>query len=547
MTSLKRTTQAAVLASALALTACSSGGGGSGSAASPTVSDSTLTWGTTTEPVCFDPHQNNQNNAFSIYRNYTETLLDYDEDGELVPWLATDWDVSKDGKTYTFTLRDDVTFSDGTPLTADAVKDNFDWVTDPNNTPGFAGKQLQYLEKTEAVSDTELTLTLSQPDGSLLGSLAGPSLGILAPSTLKLPAEDLCAGGSSLVGTGPFVFSDYERGQDATFTRNDDYNWAPESRDHQGPAYVREVVYRFLPESSVRLGALTSGQVDLIDGIQGTDVKQVDGAPGLTYQTAEHAGTSFSLNFNYLEAPLDDQRVRKAIQDGFDVDQLVDSVYFGTVKRAWSQVSSASSFYDPETENSWGNDIDGANSLLDEAGWDEKTPDGIRIKGGKTLTVTALYPQPYVRDNRDQLVQAVSAALMKNIGVDLELKTVPIGEFTDKVADGDWGLYPNSQAQADPGQSLFTLTDEQGNFLFPTGTKTDGDLHQQLIEASAATEPAERKAAYNSVQKYLLDEAYVIPLFVPTYQIGAQNSVRGITFQQQAGVPDGAYDISISD
>jgi peptide/nickel transport system substrate-binding protein len=533
---------AVLLGVSLAVTACAGAAPETVSNAGAVVSDDTLTWGTATEPVCFDPHQNSQNNAFAISRNFAESLVATDEDGEFHPWLASSWEISPDGLSYTFELRDDVTFSDGTPLDAEAVKANLDWVTDPANKPGFAGLQVQYVDSTTVVDEHTVQIALSQADSSLLGSLSGVSLGILSPASLIEDATALCAGGPALIGTGPFTFADYTRGQSATFERYDDYDWAPETKEHEGRAYLKEVVYRFLPESSVRTGSLTSNQVDVIDSISALDKQQIDAQDTLEYLTAEHAGTAFSLNVNYTTAPLDDIRVRKALQSGFEAETLVDSIYFDTVEPAWSQIASASSFYDPETEGSWGNDVDEANELLDEAGWTGRNADDVRTKDGVALTVTAVYPQPYVRDNRDQLVQAVAAEVKKNTGIDLQLKIVPIGEFTDSVAAKQWGLYPNSQAQADPGQSLFTLLDGQGNFLFKDPAATDQKLHADLVAAVGEVDPAKRLSDYAAIQEYILEQAYVIPLFVPTYQLGSAGTVHGLAFQPQAGVPDGAYD-----
>jgi peptide/nickel transport system substrate-binding protein len=535
-------TAAVVLGVTLAASACAATAPEASSNAGAVVGDDTLTWGTATEPVCFDPHQNSQNNAFAISRNFAESLVSTDEKGEFHPWLASSWEISPDGTSYTFTLRDDVTFSDGTPFNADAVKANIDWVTDETNKPGFAGLQVQYVESTTVIDESTVQISLSQADSSLLGSLAGVSLGILAPASLAAESTALCAGGPALIGTGPFTFAEYTRGQSATFERYEDYDWAPETRDHEGKAYLKEVVYRFLPESSVRTGSLTSQQVDVIDSISALDKQQIDAQDGLEYLTADHAGTAFSLNVNYTTAPLDDIKVRQALQAGFNAETLVDSIYFDTVQPAWSQIASASAFYDPETEGSWGDDVDKANDLLDEAGWTERNADDVRTKNGEALTVTAVYPQPYVRDNRDQLVQAVAAEVKKNTGIDLQLKIVPIGEFTDSVAAKQWGLYPNSQAQADPGQSLFTLLDGQGNFLFKDPAATDQKLHADLVAAVGEVDPAKRLSDYAAIQEYILEQAYVIPLFVPTYQLGSLSSVHGLAFQDQAGVPDGAYD-----
>ena len=191
------------IASILTLSACQKQTSTStAQAATQPSSGSSLTWGVGTEPSCFDPHSSSQQNAFFLIRNFVDSLVAKLADGSFVPWLAKSWQISDDGKTYTFTLREDVKFSDGTPFNADAVKANFDYIIKNAATTSSSASLLVQYEHIEVLSPTQVKIVLKQPDSTTLESLSSVKLGFLSPKTLN-ENKDLCAGGPALIGTGP--------------------------------------------------------------------------------------------------------------------------------------------------------------------------------------------------------------------------------------------------------------------------------------------------------------------------------------------------------
>lgn len=332
-------------------------------AAEQPVSGGALKWGVTTEPACFDPHRSSQQAAFFVARNYIDSLIAKKTDGTFAPWLAAEWSVSADGKEYSYKLREDVVFHDGEKFDAAAVKANFDFIKKPENAV-TAVSLLPNYDHAEVVSPYVVKLVLASPDSSFLESTSNVKLGLISPKSLE--KGDLCGGGAALAGTGPFVFESYTRGQSAVFARNPAYNWAPGNAAHNGAAYLDRVTFRFLPEYAVRTGALASGQVDLIEGVQPTDAPLFAEQPGFKLLTGPSgASTSFTFNINYTKAPADDVRVRRALRDGFDLEPIVKQVYLGTVPRAWSIIGPANPAYNKALVGSWGNDVAGANKLLD--------------------------------------------------------------------------------------------------------------------------------------------------------------------------------------
>jgi peptide/nickel transport system substrate-binding protein len=507
------------------------------------VSGGAITWGVATEPNCFDPHRASQQAAFFVARNYIDSLVGKKTDGSFAPWLATEWSISADGKEYTYKLREDVVFHDGEKFDAAAVKANYDFVKKPENAAN-AVALLQSFGRAEVVSPYVIKLILSEPDSSFLESTSNVKLGLISPKSLA--KGDLCGGGPGLAGTGPFVFERYNRGQSAVFARNKDYKWQPGYAAHQGSAYLDRVTLRFLPEAAVRAGALTSGQVDLIEGVQPTDVPLFADQAGFKLLTGPSgASTSFTFNINYTRAPADDVRVRRAIRDGFDLEPLVKQVYLGTAPRAWSIIGPSNPAYNKALVGAWGNDIPGANKLLDEAGWTGRDAEGFRTKDGKRLSIEVGYPQPYVRDNRDVLIQGIQAALRKNVGLDLNLRIITAGEYAKNNANGTWIIYPNTDNPSDPARELWDMLGSKG-FLYANVANPDPEITGLIDQALQSTDAARKRELTDAIQKRGIDQAFIVPMFAPRWFLAAKSTVNGLSFEAGLDSPSGAYDFWVA-
>ncbi|HEY9347943.1 MAG TPA: ABC transporter substrate-binding protein, partial [Inquilinus sp.] len=346
-----------------------------------------LTWGVETEPTTLNPHLNGQAKAKLLLRNAFESLLARTADGGYVPWLATGYKVSDDGKTYSFTLRDDVTFSDGRKLDAAAVVTNVTKVKDPAYSAAISTGPISRIAEARAVDGRTVELTLKDPYAPFLDYIA--ALEIISPAAFDSPK--LKAGGPEVAGTGPFILDRYVKGQDAHFIRNPTYNWAPSTASHQGPAYLDEVTYRFLSESSVRTGALSSGQVDLIEGISGNDAGLFRDDAEFRYRHALNSGTPCTLYLNTTYGLTQDVRVRRAVIAAVDVDAVLQSVYRGERTRSWGITAPIDTqLYDAGIEGGYGNDPKLANALLDEAGWTGRDAEGFRTKDGQRLRIEAI-------------------------------------------------------------------------------------------------------------------------------------------------------------
>jgi peptide/nickel transport system substrate-binding protein len=362
------------------------------------VTGGTAVWGVETEPSTLNPHLNGQAKAKLILRNVYESLLARTPDGGYVLWLATSYSVSEDGRTYAVALREGVTFGDGEKLDAAAVALNFTRLKDPAYSGSISAEHVSHVARAEAADARTLVLTLAAPYAPFLDGAAG--LEIISPKSFG--SGQLKAGGREIAGTGPFVLDRYVRGQEIRFLRNPAYNWAPPTAGRQGPAYLEGITYRFLPKSAVRTGALSSGQVDLIEDISGNDAALFRDDPEFTYQRALNTGTPYTLYLNITHGPTRDVLVRRAIMAAADVETVIRSIYRGERTRAWGALTPADrDFYDASIERGYGFDPAQANRLLDQAGWDTRDASGFRVKGGARLTVEVVQSQATVRDQRD--------------------------------------------------------------------------------------------------------------------------------------------------
>jgi peptide/nickel transport system substrate-binding protein len=491
--------------------------------------------------VTLNAQINGQAKARVVVRNLFDSLLARTDQGEYVPWLATGYEISDEGRSFIFTLRDGVRFTDGLPLDAEAVALNFRKVQNAAYAKNLGGGPITRLKEAKALDSRRVKLTLSEMYSHFLGIAAG--LEILSPAAFD--SKELNAGGKSIAGSGPFVLAEYVRGQEVRFVRNPDYKWGPANAPQTGTAYLDEVVYRFLPESSVRIGALTSGQVDIIEGISGNDAGIFRDDDSYTYQRGYNTGTPYSLFFNVEYGPTRDVKVRKAIGASVDLDAVLQSVYRGERTRAWGINSPIEAqVYDPAIEKKYGFDAALANRLLDEAGWTGRDAEGIRTKGDERLSIHLVQAQATVRDQRDVLLQALQAQAKQNAGIDLAIEYVDAGTYTERRNSGKYGIIANSNAQID-GLDLeykYLPIDDGGAHGFSRATNPE--LKQWLRQASSTLDAEKRSEIYSKLQDFiLLKEALAFPLYVPDDQVAAAAEVKGVRFRSHAQMPENSYGI----
>ncbi|SFM35590.1 ABC transporter substrate-binding protein [Methylobacterium pseudosasicola] len=487
----------------------------------------TLTVGLASDTAIIDPSITGSSITALITRHVVDSLVGQAEDKSFTPWLAERWEVNADNTVYTFHLRRGVTFSDGTRLDAEAVTFNINRILDPKTTSSYAKSLLGPLDTVTAPDPDTVVFRYTQPFVPLLQGLSLPYLGIQSPTYLR----DARSTTNTVVGSGPFILERYVKGSGSHLVRRKDYAWGPGFAAHTGPAYLDAIAFRYLPEAAVRLGALTSGQIQAIDEVPPANFRAVQADPRLRVVTRENPGVNWSLFLNTSRGPFADIRVRQAFQSAIDIPALVKVAFFGSLKPADNILGPATLHYDPAVARSWGFDPQRAARLLDEAGWTRTGPEGIRTKAGARLAIRLVYDTAFWGADNLTLVQAVQYAV-KKAGFDLQLDPVDAGGFTARTAANDYDSASIYYVRPEPD---ILRTVFHSAYIPPNGANFSRvtALDAALTQAVGAPD-AVRGGLYRQIQAEIIGSAYAVPLYVPAFQLGASKRLNGISWTANA-------------
>ncbi|WP_209561209.1 ABC transporter substrate-binding protein [Frigoribacterium sp. PvP032] len=489
----------------------------------------TLTYATgDAEPTCLDPHVGGNYPQALVSTQYLESLVSKDADGEIVPWLADSWVEADDGLSWTFTLRDGVQFTDGTPFDAAAVAANVAHLQDPETLSSTGYLALQKVTGVEAVDARTARFDLSEPDSALLESLTQPWLAMESPEALQRSQEVNC---ESPVGTGPFVVESWTKQDRVVLSRNDDYSSPPADADHDGPAHLDEVVWRFIPDSAARYAALQAGQVDVIDNVQPDTLVAAAKDDTLDEIDAPRPGAANRIELNSGKAPFDDERVRQAFITGVDVNDGIDSLFFGTAKRSYSPLSSVEPLAWSD-ESLFDVDPDAAGDLLDEAGWTERDSEGYRTKGGERLSLEFPVSTNQSIPAEQSLFEQIQAGA-KQLGIEVVLSPLDLSSWYGALAANDYDLVSAPYTKVGP-DVLRILYDTAGITPAPSGyfanlaQLSDPALDELLTDAAQTSDTDERADLYQQAQQTILESYTVLPLYDQQNHYLVRSSVTGV-------------------
>lgn len=465
----------------------------------------------------------------ALVNNLTSRLLYQDpETLELEPWIATALpEVNEDATEYTFDIRTDVTYADGTPLTAENVVANIElFGTGDTDRALIVSEAINDFEAGEVVDEDTVRFTFSAPAPGFAQAVSTINSGLLADATLERDSEGFGPGNATeIIGAGPFVVEAEEVGTSIRLAARDDYAWAPASFPNQGRPYVDAVDIVIAPEDSVRIGALTAGQADIARQVEPQHEEEVASA-GLEIVSAQTNGVNNGLSFRFDHPLLEDIRVRQALIAGIDREAIVSSIFSEHYPLATSSLSRTALGYQDQGD-AYAFDPERAAQLLDEAGW-EPGADGIRTRDGERLhlVVNEALPQPRSRD-----VITLVAQQLREIGVELELFQGDQAAQTAASADIDQiQIYHSMVGRADFDVIKSQYSIENRNTLQNAdadGNPVDAQLEDLLQQVAAAPTTEGREEADAAVQAYLTEQAYVLPFFEEPQVYGVQPRVHG--------------------
>jgi peptide/nickel transport system substrate-binding protein len=473
------------LALALALSAC--GGDGSSDDGDAAGGDGggkdggTLTLGTVVPPASLAAKASNWSNGAPYLQAMYDSLLRQAPDGEVGPWLATEWSYNDDRTVLTMTLRDDVTFTDGTPFTAEVAAQNLVRFRDSAASP--IANTLAALADAKAVDPTTLQLTLSAPEPALLIYLAQAAGAQESPASFDKPDE-----ATNAVGSGPYVV-DTKRtvvGSSYVFTKNDDY-WAPDAQHYD------EVVMNVYTTSQTIVSAVQGGQVNATAMLDTQSQPQVEAA-GYEVQTNEinWAGLTLFDRTGQLNPALGDVRVRQAIAHSLDREALLEGSAGGYGTVTGQIFGPDNEAFIPELEDRYDYDPDRARELLADAGYEK----------GFTLEM------PYFNTGQDAAFD-LTEQYLKDVGITVKYTTVPLPDIATKVFGGQFpaALFPIQLFPTAWEIARFSIAqDGTWNVLH----QPDETVAGLMATMQTGTEE-EAASAAKELNEYVVEQAWFIP------------------------------------
>ncbi|MEI4485756.1 ABC transporter substrate-binding protein [Frigidibacter sp. MR17.14] len=448
-----------------------------------------------------DPHQSRTFVGRIVYTGLCDKLVDLDKDVQIVPQLATDWSYSDDGLKLVMNLRAGVTFHDGTPFDAEAVVYNIDRaMTLPESR---RKSELASVAGIEATGPMQVTFTLKAPDASLLAQLSDRAGMMISPTAAKAEGADF---GANPVCSGPFKF--VERvAQDRIVLEKFANYWNVDN------IHIDKVTYLPIPDTTVRLANLRSGQLDMVERLAATDVASVKDDAELQMQDVTGLGYMAMYvnigNGDRAKNPLgEDKRIRQAFSKAIDREALNQVVFEGTARAGNQPWAPTSPWYNKDVPLE-ARDVEGAKALLKEAGVERVA---VELQHANNPVVT-------------QMMQVIQA-MVAEAGFDVSLRATEYATLLAEQTAGNFQLSRSDwSGRADPDGNIHQFVTCEGGIN--DAKYCNPEVDRLLNEARVSSDTAKRKADYDAATKILADDLPVIYLGHQTYIFAYDKGVEG--------------------
>lgn len=477
---------------------------GSGSGPEPT-KGGTLTVGMEQEPSTLDPHASANAMAHRPLVCLYDTLVVEDDDMNFQPSLAEKWEISTDGKVYTFTVRSGVTFHDGTSFDANAVKFNFDRIMDPATKSTSAVAIIGPYTGTDVTDATTCAVNFSDAFAPFLDSASQAFLSMVSPDAAQKEGENF---NQKPVGSGPFKFGELVPQDHITVERYDDYNWGPKTYKHSGAAYLDKIVFKTITEANTRLATLKTGETNLIQAVPAQQLPDIQSDDKFKIVKRDVPGAPSYAAINVKKAPTDDPAVRQAINYAVDQSQIVEALFKGTGTPAHNVLAPGTLYYDKSAEI-YSPDPDKANEILEQAGWTGGGNGKIRSKDGQSLQITDAVISGLADESVSQLVQG----MLLVVGIDLKINSMARAAWYTANNSGDNNLTHVFYVSSDPDVLRTLFWSEMLGKPFNWSQYSNPDVDRLLEDGVHTTDLAKRKEIYSQLQKTLMNDAVTLPIY----------------------------------
>ena len=452
---------------------------------------------------------------------------------EIEPWIAESWTVNATATEYVFKIRPGVTFSDGTPVDAAAVAKNYD-------TFGLGNRELRQpvsevitnYDCSEVIDPLTVRFLFKAPSPGFLQGTSVIGGGLVSLRTLALPYDQM-GDATKIIGSGPFTVARQVLGRELVLNARQGYNWGPAKHPHQGRALLDSIRIIVTGEDSVRIGGLLAGQAHVIRQVQAYDEERVK-SRGFQIFAPSTRGVNNSIAFRPDNPLVADIRVRRALLHATNAAEVVSTLFSANYPQATSVIASTAQGY-VNLSSMLAFDPTLSARLFDEAGW-TLGAGGVRAKDGQELALTAYESPPQPR-NKDTL--QLVAQQWARVGVKLNVLAGDLGSRTvDSLDPAKTPVAPAMVGRADPDVIRSNYYPTTRNVLLQKGGVSqrvqnfqDAELNALLEAIAAETDPAKRLSLTGDVQRYILDKAYVIPLFEEPQVFAAAPRVHGFGFE----------------
>ena len=447
-----------------------------------------------------DPGTNRDANTDGVVAHMVEGLVAFKEDTSVGPMLADSWDISDGGRTYTFHLRQGVKFHNGATMTSDDVVWSFKRYLDPATgwrcLSEFDGHGYAKIVAVEAPDPQTVIVRLDQPTALFLATLARPDCG----QTAVLHRSSLGPDGKWLqpVGTGPFKFGEWKRGQYVELTRFDGYVSRSEPRDGYGggkKVEIDKVRINFIPDSSAARAGLLSGALDEINNLSIPDLDDLKGRPDVQLSIAPTLNLTGIL-LQSTDPLLADARIRRALALSLDTKEIADAVMQGTARSNNSPLPAGSPFYGPVEAQGYTQDVAQAKKLLAEAGYK-----------GQPIKLIANKRYSYVFD-----AAVLAQAMAEAAGIKIDIEVLDWAAQLDRYNKGDYqAMSFVYSARLDASLSFEMLTGPKATQPRKVWDNPDGE---EMLRRSMLTDDKDkRQALFDEMHRRFIADVPMIVLF----------------------------------
>ena len=525
-----------LLGAALALAACGSGSSSSTSTAKTSSTGlkpkagGTLNVELAESPDGLDPDHVPAAVDARVMRQMYANLVAQSKSGNYVPWLATSWSSNANASSWTFNLRKGVTFQDGTAFNAAAVCFNLNRIVNPAEQSEYAISLLGPYKSCDPVSTYKVVVNFKSGYEPFLEALSEPFLGMVSPTAATKGGTNFNLnpiGG----GSGPFKFVKWIQNDYIELKAWSGYDWPPAGSKHTGPAYVKTLYFRIVPEVATRVGSVVSGEFNAAETILPAEYSSLKANKALKVYDIPESGAPYQLFFNTQKSPWNNLQMRLAVRDAVNVPAMLKSLYFGVESQAWGPLASNTPYFDSALVNSWKFDPAKANAILSAQGW-KMTSSGYREKNGQVLTINKNDFTPD-RTFRQQIATFLTSEL-KNVGIKVNLSYLTTTPGVAAIEKGTYDMAGLSLVNGGPNvmyseyDSAFLPTPTA--FGFNIGRVNNPKMDSLLQTAQATTNSSTLKSLYDQAQQLVMSNVWSIPIYNSHYTFLTSSNVHGITF-----------------